>query len=288
MFRILVSLLSGIFFSIALPAQSPVYPVFQIPEAGLQAFFRQQTLISAHRGGPEAPGYPENCIATFEHTCSRIRAVIELDVVMTMDSVLVLLHDNTLDRTTNSSGSISAKLWRDLDTVRLKDPAGSITPYSIPLFNDVLEWTKLKGAVLTVDVKRGVPFERVIQAIEKYGLENRAAVITYNYNDALKVHQINPRIVISANMRNLEEVERLVAGGIPPDKLLAFVGTREPLPELYDSLKSLQIPAILGTLGNLDNMAKATGPQVYQEFIQRGAGILATDRPLEAFEAIRN
>jgi glycerophosphoryl diester phosphodiesterase len=207
---------------------------------------------------------------------------------MTMDSVLVLLHDNTLDRTTNSSGSISAKLWRDLDTVRLKDPAGSITPYSIPLFNDVLEWTKLKGAVLTVDVKRGVPFERVIQAIEKYGLENRAAVITYNYNDALKVHQINPRIVISANMRNLEEVERLVAGGIPPDKLLAFVGTREPLPELYDRLKSLQIPAILGTLGNLDNMAKARGSQVYQEFIQRGAGILATDRPFEAFEAIRN
>lgn len=287
MFRISFSLFSSLILVWTLAAQTAHRPVFSIPEEGLQAFFRQQVLISAHRGGPEAPGYPENCIPTFEHLYTRIPAVIELDVVMTLDSILVLLHDNTLDRTTNGSGSIAARNWKDLDTIRLRDPSGNVTPHRIPTFEEVLQWTRLHGAVLTVDVKRGVPFERVVHLINQYGLENRAAVITYNATDALRVYQLNPRILISANMRNLEEVDRILAGGIPAGNLLAFVGTREPLPELYERLQALQIPAILGTMGNLDNMAKARGSNVYRELLSRGAGILATDRPTEAYQAIR-
>lgn len=287
MFRISLSLFSSLILVWTLAAQTAPRPVFSIPEEGLQAFFRQQVLISAHRGGPEAPGYPENCIPTFEHLYTRIPAVIELDVVMTLDSILVLLHDNTLDRTTNGSGSIAARNWKDLDTIRLRDPSGTVTPHRIPTFEEVLQWTRLRGAVLTVDVKRGVPFERVVQLINQYGLENRAAVITYNATDALRVYQLNPRILISANMRNLEEVDRILAGGIPAGNLLAFVGTREPLPELYERLQALQIPAILGTMGNLDNMANARGSAVYRELVSRGAGILATDRPTEAYQAIR-
>jgi len=102
------------------------------------------------------------------------------------------------------------------------------------------------------------------------------------------VHTLKPDILISANMRSVEEADRVLATGIPTDRLVAFVGTREPMPELYDKLKALNIPTILGTMGNLDNMAIAKGDQIYIEFIARGAVLLSTDRPVEAWRAINS
>ncbi len=261
---------------------------FVIPEQGLSAFFRQQTLVSAHRGGPKFPGYPENCIETFDHLLSQIPAVIELDVEMTADSMLILMHDITLDRTTTGTGPVSARTWKELQSLRLKANDGTITEFGIPLFNAALLWALAKEAVLTVDVKRNVPFDLVVRHIEQCKeMENRAAIITYNAQDALTVHRLNPRLVISANMRNLEELERTLATGIPPKNLIAFVGTREPDPALYERLRDLGIPAILGTLGNLDNMAIARGDHLYKQFVERGASILATDRPVEAYRALK-
>lgn len=268
-------------------AQTPVGYSFSIPQGNLAAFFRNGPHISAHRGGPVSPGFPENCIETFAHTMSLAPAIIEFDVEMTADSVLILMHDNTLDRTTTGTGPLRQRRWAELDTLRLRSNDGAATPFRIPLFEQALEWTKRAQAVLTVDVKRGVPFERIVRLIEQYELESRAAVITYNERDALEVHRLNPRLIISATMRNLDELERTLAAGIPPQNLLAFVGTREPAPELYERLRQLDIPAILGTLGNLDNMAKAKGDHLYRQWVERGAAILATDRPTEAWKALQ-
>lgn len=117
-------------------------------------------------------------------------------------------------------------------------------------------------------------------------MERQSVIITYTAADALQVYTLKPDILISANMRSVEEADRVLGTGIPADRLVAFVGTREPSPELYDKLKALNIPTILGTMGNLDNMALAKGNRVYLEFIARGAVILSTDRPVEAWQAI--
>src|SRR5687768_53041 len=69
----------------------------------LHQFFRYTgqdiPLISGHRGGM-TKGYPENCIATFENTLRYTPAFFEIDPRLTKDSVVVLMHDATLDRTT--------------------------------------------------------------------------------------------------------------------------------------------------------------------------------------------
>lgn len=253
----------------------------------LHDYFRQAPLVSAHRGGMNFPGYPENCLETFDFLLSQIPAVIEFDVSMTADSVLILLHDNTLDRTTTGTGRLTEYEWTALQSLFLKTNDGRLTSYRIPSYEQALQWTKANNAVLTVDVKRGVPFEKVVRLIEQYELENRAAVITYNTADALTVHRLNPRLLISATIRNFEELERINAAGIPAKNLLAFTGTSEAMPELYAKLKELGIPAILGTMGNLDNSAIARGNHIYSGFIERGVGILATDRPVEAYRAIK-
>src|SRR3546814_11884826 len=70
-------------------------------------------LISAHRGGPE-PGYPENAIETFEKSAKRQPLIIECDIALTKDSVLVLMHDDKLDRTSNGKGYVKDYTFKEL------------------------------------------------------------------------------------------------------------------------------------------------------------------------------
>ncbi len=230
-------------------------------------------------------GYPENAVETFAYTLSQTFAMIECDISMTRDSVLFLMHDNTLDRTTSGSGEVSKKDWNDIAPLRLIDDFGDTTAFRPPLLGDVLKWAD-KKALLTLDVKRGVPFDRVVTAIETFDMENHVVVITYNAQDAKRVYDLNNSLMISVSARNMEEWERIVQTGIPTANLIAFTGTREPAPELYKLLHDKGILCILGTMGNLDNMARARGDDTYARLISNGADVLATDRPIEAARAI--
>lgn len=241
-------------------------------------------MVSAHRGGPYL-GYPENSIRTFEYVLSATPAVIECDIEMTVDSVLVMMHDNTLDRTTNGSGRVRDLPWDALKSLRLKDNEGNITEDKIPTLEEVLKWSKGK-ALLTLDVKRGVPFEKVVELVESTNAEAYAAIITYRANDAQKVHQLNPELMISVGIGNLDAYEAHRDLGIPDDNMIAFTGVSEPAPSLYKFLHDKGIYAILGVLGNLDRKAIAKGDSTYAGYVERGADILATDRPIEAAKVL--
>lgn len=237
-------------------------------------------MVSAHRGGPY-PGYPENTLETFELIANKTSAVIECDVVMTSDSILVLLHDDTLERTTNGEGKVANFTYEDLQQLQLVDNEGTITPFRIPTLDEVLAWGKDR-VLFTLDVKRGVPFEKVINAVEKYDATSYAAIITYRINDAELVHSLNQDLIISVSAGSEQALEQIVKSGIPVENLLGFMGTREPDQAHYEKVKALGIKTILGTLGNLDKSAAAKGnDQIYLTYIANGANIIATDRPLE-------
>jgi glycerophosphoryl diester phosphodiesterase len=76
----------------------------------LHNFFRYTPdripFISSHRGGPKK-GLPENCIATFENTLQHTWSIFEIDPHYTKDSAIVLMHDPTLNRTSNGQGKVS-------------------------------------------------------------------------------------------------------------------------------------------------------------------------------------
>ncbi|GAA5042634.1 glycerophosphoryl diester phosphodiesterase [Marivirga lumbricoides] len=240
-----------------------------------------QPLISAHRGGPY-PGFPENAIETFQYISGQIpKLIIECDVSMTSDSMLVLMHDRTLDRTTTGSGNLSDFTLSELLKFKLVDNEGKQTPYQIPTLDQALAWGK--GKVLyTLDVKRGVPYDKVLKVIKKYEAETYAAIITYRIQDAELVHSLNPDVIISVSAGDDGALKQIRKSGIPFSQLLGFVGTKEPGKDHYQKLQKLEITAILGTLGNLDKSAKAKrNDAVYVTYVNNGANIIATDRPLE-------
>ena len=239
-------------------------------------------LISAHRGGRDIPGYPENSLEVFQYVTSEIPAMLECDVNISSDGVLHLMHDNTLDRTTTGSGKVQDTPWEEMKNLNLIDDFGNQTDFTIPELEEVLQWAKGK-ALLSLDIKRNVPFKNVVDMVEEFGMEDYVVIITYNVNDALTVHRFNPQLMISVSIRNEEESQRMRTSGLPLDRMVAFTGTRLAPASLWETLQAEGIPVILGTLGNLDRQAAAQGDEkIYGGFLDKGADILATDRPLEA------
>jgi glycerophosphoryl diester phosphodiesterase len=264
------------------------YVSFATPEE-LQSYLRwtpeRSPLISAHRGGP-LPGYPENCIATFENTLSYAPCLIECDVRKSKDSVLVIMHDETLERKTTGKGKVSDYTLKELKKFNLKDDQGKITLFKIPTLAEVLEWAR-KKAIIELDIKLPVTPEEVIAIIREKHAENRAIIITYETQEAIYYHKLDPALVISSSAKGIEGVQRLLKSGIESRYLVAFVGVYEPPKGVYHLLHKHGIMAILGTMGNLDRKAERHGVQIYRQLLKNGADILATNNVPLAAEAIK-
>jgi len=247
--------------------------------------------ISAHRGGGDLAGYPENCVESFQYLSKQIGTsarpvVIECDIDLTKDSVMVMMHDATLNRTTTGTGKLIDHTYAETQQYRLKDNMGTLTSYKIPTLEEILRWGK-NNVTYTLDVKRNVSFAKVVDMVRRTGAGAYVAVITYNAKDAALIHSIDPDLMISVTIRNRAEYDRLHDLGIPDNRMVAFVGVTEPPKELYEFLHQKGIACILGTLGNLDKQAAAKGDQVYKNFAENGADIMSTDRPLEVWQVVK-
>lgn len=252
----------------------------------LQKYFKYnkntEVLISAHRGGKGYSGYPENCLETMQYIKKQIpNAIFEIDVAQSKDGVLLLMHDDALERTSTGTGKVNSFDWDELSELNLKDDLDSIVAFKIPLFKDVLDWAKKENAILMVDIKRSVDPEEVLKFIEENKALMQSVIITYSFDVAKKLYKLNSDVVLSVSIRNMDEFDRAAKSGIPWKNMVAFTGTMESELLLYKKLHEKGVMCILGTLGNLDKKAAAKGDHLYKEWAQKGIDIFATDRPLE-------
>ena len=243
--------------------------------------------ISVHRGGKGIMYYPENCLETIKYINDSIRGIYEVDVSQTKDNQLVLMHDNTLERTTTGYGKVSSLTYNELKNFNLVDDYGNLTSFKVPLFSEVLKWCNANNVILTVDIKRSVSQEVVVNAIKDAKAEDISIVITYDLKQAVALYELAPDLLISVSARNNEEFDRLLASKIPTKNMLAFTGTRLSDGSLFERLHAADIICMLGTLGNLDKQAEARGDELYNKWKKLGVDIFATDRPFEAYNAIK-
>ena len=154
--------------------------------------------IHAHRGGPNPGGqaiYPEDSLEAFKAADSLQVDVIELDVKLTADNVPVVMHDATLDRTTNCAGQVRRTTASALaancriDTVGGEDLLRPAAPpgVRVPTLAETLEWADDEGAKLNVEIKN-YPTDpdydataafatTVLTAIESSGIDKRRVLI---------------------------------------------------------------------------------------------------------------
>ncbi|PTM07184.1 MAG: glycerophosphodiester phosphodiesterase [Bacteroidetes bacterium] len=243
-------------------------------------------LISVHRGGSGLANFPENCLETLQYVNDSISAIFEIDVAKTKDGVLVLMHDNTLERTTTGNDKLDKYTFDELQAFILVDDFGNETTFKIPKLKDVLVWAKNNQAILTIDIKRTVDVSEVIKAIREQQAEDYSVIITYDVKQALKAHELAPDLLLSVTARNQEELTWLLETDIPTENMIAFTGTRLSDAKLYNELHNLGIQTMLGTLGNLDKQAESKGDSLYKAWHNMGIDVFATDRPFQAAAAL--
>ncbi|QNK78697.1 glycerophosphodiester phosphodiesterase family protein [Winogradskyella sp. PAMC22761] len=242
--------------------------------------------ISVHRGGKGLINYPENSLEVLKYVNDSILAIYEIDVAQTKDGHLVLMHDNSIDRTTTGSGKVSDLTYNELLKFNMVDDYGNETKFKIPLFSEVLTWSKKNNVILTVDIKPSVSPEVVINAIRKAKAEDICIIITYDVEEAKIAYKLAPDLLISVSARNNDEFDRLLEAKIPTKNMLAFTGTRLSDVSLFKRLHDYNIVCMLGTIGNLDKSAEAKGEELYAKWKEMGIDIIATDRPFAAFSTI--
>jgi glycerophosphoryl diester phosphodiesterase len=240
---------------------------------------RTKPLLLAHRGGP-ASNETENSLKTFRHMYQQVpEAIIEMDVRMTVDSVLVLLHDDDIARTTTGKGSLNSMNWSELKQLRLRDLQGKPTTQRMPLFNDVLAWGADK-VVMAIDAKPGTDLTKMMRAIVQAGAINSVFIICYSVDDAKRLRQTYPDLWVALGFERPEHIET-VARSIKLHHLIALASRQQA--DFYRQFHDKGIVCTVGTYGpkNLDEQPLSSVADDYRNYVKTGADILTTDRPAE-------
>lgn len=278
------------------PQSDAVKPVLEPPSGpDLPAFFdclRENaiTVVSAHRGGP-ANGFPENALETMAKLAGEAGAApifFEVDVRRTKDGALVLLHDETLERTTTGEGALADRTRAELAALHLKDKGGRATPYRIPDLGAALAWAE--GHVLQLDLKRPLTAADVAPAIEAADAASRVIIIAYSLADAIAAHRRLPDTMLSVSIGGPDDVAALEAAGVDLARVLAWTGTRDLKPELYRAVGAKGVEVIFGTLGRAeswDTKIAAMGDDIqYLALADQGIHMIASDRPRNAANGV--
>lgn len=254
--------------------------------AELQEYFRyspdKDIIISGHRGGM-MEGYPENCIASCEKTLTLMPSFFEIDPRLTKDSVLVLMHDATIDRTTNGKGQVSDYTHAELQQFRLKDRQGNLTSYGILSLDEILEWGKDK-TVFNFDNKN-VPWQLYSDYLKgKWSKYHNIMLSVRSLEEALFYYERNDNVVLCCEISNMEMYEAYKNSGIPWNRIVAYVKyTMDPAQqEVYDLLHSHGVMCMTSIHPTADRVKpKEARIEAYKKEIAVNPDIIETDYPAD-------
>lgn len=145
-------------------------------ETGRNGEEMERTLVWGHRG---ASGYaPENTMATFEKAVELGADGIELDVRLTKDGELVVIHDETIDRVSDGSGWVKDYTYAKLIKHNFNRTHPEYEHAQIPTLEEVYALIKPTDLTINVEIKTGVVFypeieARVLDLTERMGLMER-------------------------------------------------------------------------------------------------------------------
>jgi glycerophosphoryl diester phosphodiesterase len=208
----------------------------------------------------------ENTVSAFKAAIRMGADAVEMDVRNTRDGVLVVMHDSTLERTTNCSGSVSQRTWDEIkDCVVLPIQPG-IPSDKIPTLSAAL--LALKGeTVIDLDLNTSLRSQVASQIIAA-GMENQVMVLTGNKAEA--VFYAAHGIAVLARADSLNMVLEFLA---MPTKPVAIEVDTELLPIVQQRVHSSGSRVFVDALGVCD----LTGVTCYRQLVRAGADLIQTD-----------
>jgi len=171
-------------------------------------------VVVAHRG--LSPGYPENTLSAFRRAIELGANVIEVDLQATKDGVIVLLHDDTVDRTTNGQGFVSDYTFAELRQLDAGSYAGSeFVGEPIPTLEEALDLVIPLGRQLLLDVKdsNALDCKAVVRLVEQHDAVLDVIVGARSVEDVRLFRSLNPNIRLLGFIPGATDIDEFVAAG---------------------------------------------------------------------------
>lgn len=262
----------------------------------------KKIVVASHRG--DWRNYPENSIPAIESVIKMGVDIMELDLKMTKDSVLVLCHDRTIDRTTNGKGRVCDITYDSLMTFNLKRAHNVKTDtLKMPTLRQALECCKDR---IVVNVDQGYEFyDQVLAITEELGvtdqilIKGKKPVSVVAEKMATHPHNMMYMPIIDILKPSGQKLfsEYMETGTVP----LAYeVCYNEMTPEVQECMKKVIAtgsklwvntlwPSLCGGVGNDDDAAyECKNPgDVYDQYINMGVTMIQTDRPAFLIDYLR-
>lgn len=155
--------------------------------------------VIGHRG---AMGHaPENTLPSFELGLRQGADILELDVHLSRDGEVVVIHDATLERTTDGRGYVRDHTLAELKRLDARGQHGGMgTVPRIPTFAEVLEWAQGRVA-LAVEIKAayarypGIE-AKVVDLLARHGMTANVVVISFDHTSLVEVKRLEPGVAV--------------------------------------------------------------------------------------------
>jgi len=236
-------------------------------------------LFAAHRGG--ALLWAENSLLAFRNALALGADFLELDVHLTRDGEVVVIHDASLERTTTGTGPVRERTLAELGAVRLKDHDGAALEERIPTLDQVVALAAAGKRQMLLEIKtderrRRYPEieEKVFAVLDRHRFTPFTVVMAFEGATWRRLRQLRPdarvAALYSARMlpaaRVTAELEALRQAGV------GFVGLDQAIVNGEVARQARLAGLTLGvwTVNEREAIAR---------FIDQGVGVVITDRP---------
>ena len=248
----------------------------------------KNVVVASHRG--DWRNYPENSLDAIESVIGMGVDIMELDLKLTSDSVLVLCHDRTIDRTTSGKGRVCDITYDSIQRCVLKTGHGVKTTHKMPTLREALEVCKDR---IVVNVDQGYEYYDLVLAItEELGVTDQILIKRSTDVVAAKFAE-HPRnmmympIIDILKPQGKALFDEYQQKGIVPlayevcwDKYTPEV--KECMDKVVAGGSKLWVNSLWASLcGGLDDDAAFEGNavEVYGKLVDMGATMIQTDRP---------
>ena len=158
-------------------------------------------LIIAHRGASKQA--PENTMRAFQRALELGAGGIELDVQLSADGHLVIIHDETLDRTSNGKGMVGDRTLEELKALDFGSWfSHEFKDERIPTLDELLWFISGWDGLLNIEIKNGPVFytgieKAVADVVKKYKRTNHTIVSSFNHYSLVEIRKYEPEIKIA-------------------------------------------------------------------------------------------
>ena len=154
--------------------------------------------IIGHRGNPSQA--PENSIQGYVTAVKNGATEVETDIYLTKDGEIIIMHDSTLNRTTNYTGtkSVTQMTLAEIRQYKLLNKDGSVSNEPVPTLKEMFEALKNDHVYYVIELKSGDEnmVEPLYKLIKQYGVQDRVNIISFSGPVLKKTYDVDP--IISA------------------------------------------------------------------------------------------